>query len=208
MSSSTVLLQGLHRLRDAALLLIIASILIGIGAVSAYASIFPAMFFGLHRWGPATVIASVGIGAVALIVVVLVGLVIALIAVYSKLVPGSRDLAQYDPNNFETPYKLVKIGYVVGLILLIVGVATVIVLIGIPLIVVGIILLIIGIIGAAILLIRLHDIYDRTLLLVAGILLIIGIFVPLASFVGWILAYIDLSSLVRKLEAEAGQHSG
>ena len=208
MSASAPLVSGIRRLKDAALLLIIANILVGIGAIAAYAAIIPATFMGfMHRWGPAGIVVSIGAGAIAMIGIMVAGLILALIAVYTKLVPGSRDLAQHDPSNFETPHKLIKVGYIAGLILTIVGIATLIVLVGIPLVIVGIILLIIGVIGAAILLIRLHDVFDKTLLLVAGILLIIGIFIPLAGFVGWILAYIDLSSLARKLETESGQQS-
>jgi len=205
-SKRAIALEGLYKVRDAALLLIIANALAGIGTVALYATVVPAFFNGAMIWGPSGVLASIGAGMAVLLIALLAGLVLSLIAVYTKLIPGSEKLAQYRPLEFETPYKLIRIGYVAGLVLLIAGIATLVILIGIPLTLIGIIMLIIGVVGAAILLIRLHDVYRRTLLLVAGILLIVGIFVPLAGFVGWVLAYADISSLVKSLEIS--QHSG
>jgi uncharacterized membrane protein len=81
---------------------------------------------------------------------------------------------------------------------LIVGALTLIILVGLFIIIIAAILLLIGYIGLIILGFKLNELEKNTLYLVAAILFIIGIFIGIASFVGWILLYVALGDSIRK----------
>jgi hypothetical protein len=62
--------------------------------------------------------------------------------------------------------------------------------VGVIIAVVGLILLLIGFIGLIILMFKLRDDLKDDLFLVAGILFIIGIFVPILTIIAWVLVYV------------------
>jgi uncharacterized membrane protein len=180
--------EAYRLMREGALLLIISSLLVGAGMVLLFFSIIPATFAGFE--------AVLGL-VIALIVLLIVGGVIALIGLWGKFIPGVEKLAVINPE-FGTSRTLIKIGLFWGIILLIVGAVTMIVIIGIFIIIVAAILLLIGYIGLIILGFKLNELEKNTLYLVAAILFIIGIFIGIASFVGWILLYVALGDSIRK----------
>jgi len=180
--------EAYRLMREGALLLIISSLLVGAGMVLLFFSIIPAAFVGFK--------AVLGL-VIALIVLLIVGGVIALIGLWGKFIPGVEKLAVINPE-FGTSRTLIKIGLFWGIILLIVGAVTMIVIIGIFIIIVAAILLLIGYIGLIILGFKLNELEKNTLYLVAAILFIIGIFIGIASFVGWILLYVALGDSIRK----------
>jgi hypothetical protein len=180
--------EAYRLMREGALLLIISSLLVGAGTVLLFFSIIPATFVGFE----------VVLGLViALIVLLIVGGVIALIGLWGKFIPGVEKLAVINPV-FATSRILIKIGLFWGIILLIVGALTLIILVGLFIVIVAAILLLIGHIGLIILGFKLNELEKNTLYLVAAILFIIGIFIGIASFVGWILLYVALGDSIRK----------
>jgi len=180
--------EAYRLMRESSLLLIISSLLVGVGMVLLFFSIIPVAFVGF----------KVVLGLViALIVLLIIGGVIALIGLWGKFIPGVEKLAVINPE-FATSRTLIKIGLFWGIILLIVGAVTMIVIIGIFIIIVAAILLLIGHIGLIILGFKLNELEKNTLYLVAAILFIIGIFIGIASFVGWILLYVALGDSIRK----------
>ncbi|QOJ78863.1 DUF973 family protein [Infirmifilum lucidum] len=126
---SSHLVAGLRDLNSASKLLFIASIL-GLVAGAALLLLVPALFFtavshaatGLSRliltWLPLIMVS----GALAL-----ASAIIGIYAVYAKLLPSSKHFAEWRPANFETPRKLLYIGYwgalVLALLALVSGVA-------------------------------------------------------------------------------------
>jgi uncharacterized membrane protein len=180
--------EAYRLMREGALLLIISSLLVGVGIVLLYFSIIPAAFAGFE--------AVLGL-VIALIVLLIIGGVITLIGLWGKFIPGVEKLAAINPE-FGTSRTLIKIGLFWGTILLIVGAATLIVLIGVFIIIIAAILLLIGYIGLVILGFKLNELEKNTLYLVAAILFIIGIFIGIASFVGWILLYVALGDSIRR----------
>jgi len=134
------------------------------------------------------------------VIVALVGFILALIAVYGKLLPSAEDFTKYS-HEFSTPSTLIKIGYIVGLIVGIVGVLTLIFIIGFFLLIVAWIFLILGKIGLAILCFKINDKLKSGIFIAAGILFILSLIPPMQilSFIGWILAYIECSSLLGRV---------
>ena len=134
------------------------------------------------------------------VIVALVGFILALIAVYGKLLPSAEDFTKYS-HEFSTPSTLIKIGYIVGLIVGIVGVLTLIFIIGFFLLIVAWIFLILGKIGLAMLCFKINDKLKSGIFIAAGILFILSLIPPMQilSFIGWILAYIECSSLLGRV---------
>jgi len=183
--------EAYRLMREGALLLIISSLLVGVGIVLLYFSIIPAAFAGFE--------AVLGL-VIALIVLLIIGGVITLIGLWGKFIPGVEKLAVINPE-FGTSRTLIKIGLLWGIILLIVGAITLIIPIGLFrlfIIIIAGILLLIGYIGLIILGFKLNELEKNTLYLVAAILFIIGIFIGIASFVGWILLYVALGDSIRR----------
>lgn len=200
--------------------MIIGSLIVGIGAMAMYASI-PAVF-GL----PYTIV----IGFVIAVITILIGIIISLVGLYGRLVPGVGELAKTD-NRFSTASTLIRIGYVWGAIMLIVGLIIIIagivagVAIGFTAIgrphgvhsiaggvlgilvaggvlgIVGAILVLIGYIGVIVLAFKFNETENDSLYLVAGILFIIGLLIPLITFIAWILMYIALGRSIDKRKA-------
>jgi len=211
--SQEYLVSALTKLRSAALLMIIATLLTSVGTL---AIVLPLWFTGViprlitheavmeHEVMPGMESKSfVSMSLVLLLTVVivaLVGFILALIAVYGKLLPSAEDFTKYS-HEFSTPSTLIKIGYIVGLIVGIVGVLTLIFIIGFFLLIVAWIFLILGKIGLAILCFKINDKLKSGIFIAAGILFILSLIPPMQilSFIGWILAYIECSSLLGRV---------
>ena len=185
--------EAYRLMREGALYLIIASLIIGVGGMMLISSFFPAL---LTRQLRPSVIWGLLIG---LVILEIIGGIIWLIGAWGKFIPGARRLGELNPE-FGTASTLIYIGLFWGIILMIIGVLLLVVIVGFFIIIVAIILLILGYVGVIILGFKLHDLEKNTLYLVATILFIIGIFVPILSFIAWIILYIALGESIRKAE--------
>lgn len=188
--------SALQRMRDGILFLFIAWIFLGVGIL---AMVFTALA-SLATWSPINggwvgILAGLGIGLAILVI----GVILALIGLYGKFIPGLSELARANPE-FSTASSLIKIGYVWGLVLLLVGAILTLLVIGIFIAFIGLILLVIGYVGMIILCFKLNDAYQNTLYLVAGILFILSIFIPILGVVAWILIYVALGDTIRKTQ--------
>ena len=215
--SQEYLVSALTKLKSVALLMIIATLLTSVGT---FAIVLPLWFTGViprmitheavmeHEVTPGMVSKSfVSMSLVLLLTVVivaLVGFILALIAVYGKLLPSAEDFTKYS-REFSTPSTLIKIGYIVGLIVGIVGVLTLIFIVGFFLLIVAWIFLILGKIGLAILCFKINDKLKSGIFIAAGILFILSLIPPMQilSFIGWILAYIECGSLIGRVTLSA-----
>lgn len=186
-------IEAFKLMREGILLQIIASLLIGGGLLAIIVSFTPVMIIGRGHasWLHAGVL-LIGFG-----LVLIIGAVIALIGLYGKFLPGVEKLAEVNPD-FKTSRDLVRIGYYYGMILLLVGAVTLIILVGFVVLIVAIILLFIGYIGLIILSFNLREVEGDSLYLAAGILFILGLFLPISSFIAWILLYIALGNSIRR----------
>jgi len=191
------LIEAFQKIRMAALLLIIGSLIMSVGAAGSLLSMFTAFgargFEGIAR--------GIIAGALTAIIVALIGAVISLIAIYAYLRPGARMLSEVD-QRYSTASKLINIGYLWGLILIIIGLALTPFLIGIPIAFIGGILFLIGYIGVILLSFNLNDVEKNVLYLVAGVLFIIGLFVNILWFIAWILMYVALGESIRRHESQ------
>ena len=194
------LVAGLRMLRDAALLMIIASLIMGLGMTIS--------MFGMWTVGPMMhglspgVPFFVGMGMIVLALIGIVGAIIGLYAVFGRLLPATTEFASYS-SEYATIATLVKIGYVGGLVLLILGFITLMFFVGIFLMFAAILLLLIGSVGLALLSLKLHGELDSSAFLIAGILFLIGILVPIVRFIAWIIVYVEAGTLAGKLSASA-----
>ncbi len=178
------LIEGLRKLKNAALFYIIASILAGISVTMRT----------LAR-GSLT-IGSITAAGVA-------GGIIALIALFLYLIPGFNRLSEYDHNLFRTPRNLILIGLAVGYATLITSsIAALSGLLGaaIVLLVISFVLLVLGYVGFLIGLFRLKNVTGEGLFTVAGILFVIGVFFRILILIGWILLYIGARKALKKYE--------
>lgn len=201
--SEPVVVGALGKMRDGILLVFIGWILLGVGLLSVGVLALAAWSARpqIPHWdvAPRTLAQRVAVGwAIASVVLVVVGAVLALVGFYAKFVPGVGDLARARPE-FGTASGLIRAGYLGGLVLLVVGAVLTIFIVGILLLFVGVILLLLGHVGAILLCFKLNDAYPNTLYLVAGILLIVSIFVPVLGAVSWILLYFALGDTIVKL---------
>ncbi len=185
-------INALQRMKKGVLLVFIAWIFLGISILVGITSIL--------AMGAMDGLEGLVAGDVALVVLIIVGVIIALIGLYREFIPGVKNLADIYPE-FSTAAKLIRIGYIGGLILLLIGAILTLVLIGLLIIVIGLILVFLGTIGVIILCFKLKDKYQDTLYLVAGVLFIIGLFIPILAVIAWILLYAGLGSTVRKLQS-------
>lgn len=179
-------------IRDAAFYMIIGTILVGIS----YFSLIPTVLTPGRFKFPA-ILASLSLITA---VVAIIGVIIMVIGIYTKFLPGTSSLAQYS-EKYSTPASLIKVGYLWGLILLVIGIITLIIIIGFFLMIIGIILLLIGKIGLIILTFKLNDEFKISYFLYAGILFIIGFFIPLLDFISWILIYVGTGESIKKIKA-------
>jgi hypothetical protein len=200
------LIAALRHIRRGCLYLIIGSLLISSISLILipYASLFNNPHFYRHH--PLTDIINIGT-LITLVILALLGAFLSLYGLYGKIVSGTNMLASVR-SKYSTASTLINIGYVGGLIVLILGLIFVLItastsfiglLVSFVIVLLGIILLFIGKIGIIILSFKLNDDFAETLVLVAGILSIIGIFLPILDFIAWILLYAGLGSIIERL---------
>lgn len=209
------LANGLSKLKGAALLMIISSLLMSVGI---FAGVFMYFFataivphgvaigeVGEHMgppYPPFGMMGMVPLAAVGVVLffiaIIIVGFALALIAVYGRLLPAAEDFSRYSAE-FSTSASLIKIGYLIGLILGIVGAVTLIFGVGILLLIVAWIFLIIGTIGLALLCFKINDKLKSGIFVVAGILFILSIipFLRILAFIGWVLIYVESGTLIK-----------
>jgi len=205
-----IAVEGLNDVRGAALLFIITSILILIAGAIAEIGVFSVIGSAVAE-GSMEALASVGGIIIAVLIILLIGLILFLIAIFVKFIPGLGKLKQWN-QGFSTAYTLTRIGMIIGLILLLVGFIAAIPLavIGVlsgnltaaiggilfarGLMYLGLIFLFIGFIGIIVSCFNMNSVFGESMYMIAGILLIlslilgiIGLFVWTASIVSTIL---------------------
>jgi hypothetical protein len=214
------LVQGLSKLKMASLLNIVSSLIMGIGLIALLVA-----FIGMGALQARAIAEGLGVlhsalaGLVALFIFLAIGGIVALVATYAYLLPAFSSLKRYDSSYFGTSATLIKIGYLGGLVtamvgffILIAGVAISVttllrgsftavglILLGVVVLVLGGILLIVGEIGLILGLFKLNDRLKDSTFLAAAIMFIVGFFVAITIFVGWILVYIASGSSMGKL---------
>ncbi len=208
-------LQGLKEIREAALYLIVLMIVALVIVIVFYAFIFSAIMgvvwsqhytyrYSLLIHEPIKMMSTdepfaaiIGLLVMLVIVIIILALIL-LYIIYGKLLPGASKLAIYNPE-YSTAASLIKIGYIGGLILAVIGALTIFIHVGIVLLVLALIFFIIARIGLAILCFKLNDDFDEGIILAAGIVFILSIFLNI-DFIAWILLYVGLESAIRKME--------
>jgi hypothetical protein len=196
-------LAALSKLKIASILLIIATLIASISSLTLLSVIF--------TFNIAAIVAT-GLGTLA---AALVGLILIIIAVYVFLLPSAKQFTKWKPAEFSTPSKLLRIGYIWGivtliiaLLIMIIGAVTMNLLIvfsGIGIAIIGGILFLIGYIGNIVYFFKLKDAFNSTIFLVAAILLIIGIFIGITQFIAWILAFVETRAIENKITSGAIQ---
>jgi hypothetical protein len=213
-------IKGLEEIRSASLILFILWLVALIIAIIAYSTLLTGLFMVpfMYRtspgWGggppsnyPAIPpLTGIAIGLlVAIAIVSLVIIILGFYAVYGKLVPGASKLAYYS-SEYSTASSLIKIGFIGGLITVLIavlalfGVAVSIgfIVLAVILLIVAFILFLLGRIGLIVLCFKLNSEFEEGTILAAGIIFIISIFLSI-DFVGWILLYVGLGSVIKKL---------
>ncbi|MEM0027469.1 MAG: DUF973 family protein [Ignisphaera sp.] len=219
-AASPSLAEPLQKIRSVALLMVIGYLLTGIGDLMIVLSM-PTILAAPAA--PHNVLHAI-FGSIVAIIFLLIGFTVILIGLYMGLVPGVRRLSKVD-DRFSTASTLIRIGYVWGVILLIVGIIVAVMGIifylpatmshggqfitggalmalaaGMVIIIISLILVILGYIGIIILAFKFNDVEHDGLYLAAGILFILGIIIPFAMFVAWILMYIALGRSIERLK--------
>ncbi|MEM4518630.1 MAG: hypothetical protein QXH46_04735, partial [Sulfolobales archaeon] len=112
---------------------------------------------------------------------------------------GTTELVRVS-SEFSTPSRMVRLGYVWGLISVLVGAAFLPFLPAVSFIILalGIVLLVVGHIGMVVLCLKLNNFERDSLYLISGILFIVGIFIPILIVVGLILMYLALGDSIRR----------
>ncbi len=212
-------LKGLEYIRSASLYMIIAFILINVGSIVVTLSVLASHLVktpGMGYGGEVPDITSVSASLMFSIILAIIGLVIGLIAIYGKLLPGASRLAKYS-DRYSTASSLIKIGFIGVIVLIIFFVMMAAFLTLNPLYIytwfivvllmmlVGVVLVLIGIIGIAVLSFKLNEEFNEATLLAAGIMFILGIFVSFLFIIGWILLYVGTGSAIRKFTAKMGE---
>lgn len=192
-------IDALRRMRRGVLYLLIAWLIMVVAVATVFTSFIVSIPGFIRVRGPPS-FTSILPGVVVALVLLVIGVVIALVGFYVEFIPGVTGLARVR-SEFSTPAQLIRLGYIVGLLLVLIGIPLILVVIGVFVILVGMVFLIIGFIGVVILCFKLNDVYSNTLYLVAGILFIVGIFIHILEVLAWILLYIALGKTIRKLEA-------
>ena len=201
MASTDPYVEAYRSMREGALYLFIAWIMVGIGLASIILSLLLGGFAFAISAGPRAGLVGLIGGLIAVIAVIIIGAIVALIGLWGKFLPGVKKLASLNPE-FSTASTLVNLGLFWSIILILVGVVLLIALIGIVFVFAGYILLILGYVGMLILCLKLNDLEKNALYLVAGILFVLSIFISILGFVAWILLYVALGeSISRRMRA-------
>ena len=193
-------------MRGGALYLVITFLLMSISAIIAFLKIL--MTYYMHYYKkmsytthyempsfakPLELVAS--IPWTVLMGLVVIGGIVGVIGLSGKFVPGLRKLAESNPE-FKTPSTLVYVGLFWGVILMVTGAALSFVFVGLLIMIVAITLMTIGEIGLVVLGLKLYDVEENGLYLITGALFAIGIFVPIAGLLAWILLYVALGNSI------------
>jgi vacuolar-type H+-ATPase subunit I/STV1 len=199
-TGNSLLKEALEDMRSGALLLIVGWFLVGIAVVGGPFTILRVITRGTRGVGGILV---TGFEVLLMLILVLLGVIIMFIGFFWKFISGTQKLAQAD-KRFTTASQLVGLyrwGLVLALISIILAVTIVDLVIAIPLAIVTLILILflLGSIGLIILSFNLNEVYKNILYLVAGILFIIGIFIPILNAISFILLYIALGDTIEKL---------
>lgn len=207
-NQSHLIIGAFKEMRKGVLFMIIGWLLIAGGIVSYISALMALISSGIIGRGhiimyvPASVSLLVG-----LIITIIIGALILLMGLYMYFIPGTRKLSEIN-SEYVTPAKLIRLGYVWGLLLLIVGLILTLILtavyVGAILAIVGLILVFIGYVGIIVLAFKLRDVENNNLYLVAGLLFIVGIVIPgigtLLWLLAWILMYVALGDSIRRHE--------
>lgn len=172
--------QAFKTMRKGILISLIGWLLLGIGITS--------LIFGTKM-----MIAELFFG----LIVTALGALIVLLGFYIEFIPGVSMLAEADAD-YLTASKLIKVGYIWGILIIIVGAILSLFLIGIPILIIGMILLVLGFVGIILLNFNLYSKEKNNLYLVAAIFFIISIFITFLGIVAWILLYVALGETVKK----------
>lgn len=197
-TGNSLLKEALEDMRSGALLLIVGWFLVGIAVVGGPFTILRVITRGTRGVGGILV---TGFEVLLMLILVLLGVIIMFIGFFWKFISGTQKLAQAD-KRFRTASQLVGLyrwGLVLALISIILAVTIVGLIIAIPLAIVTLILFLLGSIGLIILSFNLNEVYKNILYLVAGILFIIGIFIPILNAISFILLYVALGDTMEKL---------
>ncbi len=138
-----------------------------------------------------------GLGGFATAALALVGVILGLVGFYFMFIPGITDLKGVEPE-YSKPALLIENGYMFGLILLIFGMLLSWSVFGFLILVASLVLLIIGLIGMIMLCFKLHSNEGSDLYMAAGILLIIGIFINIATLISYALMYLALGKTIKR----------
>ncbi|MEM0063279.1 MAG: DUF973 family protein [Ignisphaera sp.] len=219
-STGLSLAEPLERIRSGTPIITIGSLLKSIGNVILM-MLIPSILKVLAN--PRSIVHAIS-GGIFAIVLSFIGFIVILVGLYTGLVPGVRRLSKID-DRFSTASTLIRIGYVWGMILLVIGIAIAVVGLisylpvvisrgrqfaveplavlatGAIMTIFSLILMLLGYIGIIILAFKFNDVEHDGLYLAAGILFILGIFVPFATFVAWILMYIALGKSIERHKA-------
>ncbi|MCS7121332.1 MAG: DUF973 family protein [Archaeoglobaceae archaeon] len=182
------LLRAFELMRTGILISLIGWILLGLGLASKFFGILTFLIGGF-------------LTAAAGLMLLIVGAIVILLGFYAKFIPGVSELARADAS-YSIASKLVRVGYVWGLVLIIVGAVLSLLLLGIPIFFLGILFLIVGFIGIVLLSFNLYSRERNTLYFVAAILFIVSIFVPVMGFLAWILLYAALGKTIKSYSAQ------
>ena len=113
---SDKLVDALTLLRDSALLMIIAELLVSIGLMAMFLMIFGvAITTPIHPRPPPHPMALGLLAIVLIIAISIAGAVLTLYALFGKLIPSSTKFTEYDPD-FSTSATLIKIGLMICLL--------------------------------------------------------------------------------------------
>lgn len=197
-TGNSLLKEALEDMRSGALLLIVGWFLVGIAVAGGPFTILRVITRGIRGVGGVLV---TGFEVLLMLILVLLGVIIMFIGFFWKFISGTQKLAQAD-KRFRTASQLVGLyrwGLVLALISIILAVTIVGLIIAIPLAIVTLILFLLGSIGLIILSFNLNEVYKNILYLVAGILFIIGIFIPILNAISFILLYVALGDTMEKL---------
>jgi len=193
-------IDALRRMKRGVLYLFIAWLIMVVAVATVFTSFIVSIPGFIRGAGGPPSFTSIPPGVVVALVLFIIGVVIALVGFYVEFIPGVTGLARVR-SEFSTPAQLIRLGYIVGLLLVLIGIPLILVIMGVFVILIGAVFILIGFIGVIILCFKLNDVYSNTLYLVAGILFIIGLFIPILAVIAWILLYAGLGSTVRKLQS-------
>lgn len=189
-------IAGFNKMRTGIILLFISWILIAGASMGLLGALFTLN------------LAAMFAGALMYIILLLVALILALVGFIGFFISGVSMVANVK-REYASASTLLKIGFRIGLIILILAliisivgslINPAIILVGLILILIGGILVFIGYIGLIILAFKLNSVEGVSLFMIAGILFIIGIFLPILGIVAWIIMYIGLGEAIYKAQ--------